>query len=190
MYRKQFHISIAFLIIMIAVVLVTGGLIFSYVEKDWSFLEGFYFVTMTATTVGYGDYVPNTPVSKILTIIFSLSIVPFVLYVFSMVAKFQVEHVYHKVVSLERKQKANEEELDETEKKLEANRRKINEQKRELTEQEELFARQQRKIQEQARINKEQSTEIEEHDKELDDFEKSLKNNKGKLKLAKLGKKK
>lgn len=33
--------------------------VFQKVEK-WSFLESFYFVVITLTTVGFGDYVPGT----------------------------------------------------------------------------------------------------------------------------------
>lgn len=32
--------------------------VFQRVE-DWSFLEAFYFVVITLTTVGFGDYVPG-----------------------------------------------------------------------------------------------------------------------------------
>lgn len=34
--------------------------VFQRVE-NWSFLEAFYFVVITLTTVGFGDYVPGNP---------------------------------------------------------------------------------------------------------------------------------
>ena len=50
---------------------VLGILLFRYLE-GWTILEAAYFLTVTATTVGYGDYCPSTPISKLFTSIFCL----------------------------------------------------------------------------------------------------------------------
>ena len=93
MTKKQLRQDLIMLITAIFTVLVIGAILFSFLE-GWHFVDAFYFVTMTATTVGYGDLVPSTITSKIITILYSLSIVPFMLYAFSAVAKSQIQKVY------------------------------------------------------------------------------------------------
>ncbi|MBU0578060.1 hypothetical protein KJ742_05785 [Patescibacteria group bacterium] len=167
MHRKQFKISILTLIATIFLVLVLGALIFSMLE-GWSIIDAFYFVAMTATTVGYGDFIPTHKLSKIVTVFYSLSIVPFVLYTFSIVAKYQTERVYRKINGVERKQRDQEDEIEETEKKINAQKRKLREQEKELDEQE-------KKLKQQARLNKIQSEELDEHEKELKGHQRKLK---------------
>lgn len=108
----------ALLILAILSVMTVGAILFSYLE-GWSLVDSFYFVTMTATTVGYGDLTPTTPASKVITILFAVSIVPFVLYAFSAVAKFQIDKTYTKIHHLERKQQEQEAEISEHDKELE-----------------------------------------------------------------------
>jgi len=166
-HKKQFKISIITLISMIALVLLVGAITFSFLEQ-WSIIDAFYFVSMTATTVGYGDFIPTHNLSKIITIIYSLSIVPFVLYTFSIVAKYQTERIYKKIHGLEREQHKQEDEIEQTERKLSTEKRKIKEQEEEI-------GKQEKKLKEQARLNKIQEKEIEEHDKELEVVEKIVK---------------
>ncbi|MBU0705872.1 potassium channel family protein [Patescibacteria group bacterium] len=188
MPSKQLQQDIILLITAIFSVITLGAIIFHFLE-GWTVVDAFYFVTMTATTVGYGDLVPSSPVSKVITILYALSIVPFVLYAFTAVAKSQIEKVYTKVHHLERKQKEQEEEIDAAERKLrrqktlikqqeeeldeqQANVKKqlkaIHEQEKELEEHDREIESQKRRMREQAKINKEQETEITEHDKELE----------------------
>ena len=47
-----------------AVFFVIGAFIFRSLEH-WSFINSFYFVVMTATTVGYGDLTPVGPIRAI-----------------------------------------------------------------------------------------------------------------------------
>lgn len=187
MNKKDLKQDLLLLVVAILSVLVAGAFIFSFLE-GWHYIDAFYFVTMTATTVGYGDLVPTTFASKIMTILYSLSIVPFMLYAFSAVAKSQIQKVYAKVHHLERKQKEQEEEIDKAERKLirqktlikqqeeELDKQQVNikkqlkemhEQEKALEEHDREIEAQKRKIHEQAKINKEQETEITEHDKEL-----------------------
>jgi DNA repair exonuclease SbcCD ATPase subunit len=185
---KELRERILIALIGVIVVLITGAVMFMFIE-GWSFIDAFYFVTMTATTVGYGDLIPTHTTSKIITILYSLSIVPLVLYAFTIVAKAQMDRVYHKLHHIERKQKSTEKELEATEnkilktealvemqegalsdqqKKIRSQIRKMREQAKELENHDKEIEAQKRKIREQAKINKEQEKEISEHDKELE----------------------
>ena len=44
------------------------GLVIAWIE-DWRLFEGVYFAFVTGLTVGYGDFVPKHPVSRILAIL-------------------------------------------------------------------------------------------------------------------------
>lgn len=152
MSPKQFRTSLLFLILCIVSLLLAGALVFSKVE-NWSFLDALYFATVTATTVGYGDLTPTHTLSKILTMVYALSIVPFVLYTFSLIAKFETERFYHQMQGLEKKQKKQEEEIEKTERKLGEQRTKIQAQEKEI-------AGQERKLKKQILVDRRQEKEI------------------------------
>ena len=48
-----------------------GTVVFRYLEK-WSWIESFYFSVVTLSTVGYGDLVPTTNISRLFTAIYIL----------------------------------------------------------------------------------------------------------------------
>ncbi len=50
-------------------ILVLGTIVYHYVEK-WSWLDSLYFSTITLTTIGYGDFAPQTDVGKAFTIVY------------------------------------------------------------------------------------------------------------------------
>lgn len=56
--------------LMIAFILL-GGCIYRFLE-GWSFLEGSYFSAMTLMSIGFGDYLPSTLVSRAVTMVFIL----------------------------------------------------------------------------------------------------------------------
>jgi voltage-gated potassium channel len=60
-YRSLFGASL--------VILFGGALFYSYVE-GWRYLDALYFSAITLTTIGYGDFSPQTDLGKIFTILY------------------------------------------------------------------------------------------------------------------------
>jgi hypothetical protein len=52
--------------------LVTGGALFYRQVEDLSWLDSFYFTIVTLTTVGYGDFSPQTTAGKLFTMAYLL----------------------------------------------------------------------------------------------------------------------
>jgi voltage-gated potassium channel Kch len=46
------------------------GTVFYHQVEGWSWLDSFYFSVITLTTIGYGDFSPTQPLSKLFTIVF------------------------------------------------------------------------------------------------------------------------
>jgi hypothetical protein len=51
---------------------VIGAFLYHWLE-GWSWLDSFYFVIITLTTIGYGDFSPTMPITKLLTIFYGLN---------------------------------------------------------------------------------------------------------------------
>ena len=58
--------------IYVVVLILVGGTLYHWLE-GWDWLDSFYFVVITLTTVGYGDFSPTTPLTKIITIFYGLN---------------------------------------------------------------------------------------------------------------------
>ena len=67
-----------------AIVITIGAVLFHWLE-GWSWLDSFYFVEITLTTIGYGDFSPTTPLTKLITIFYGLNGVMILLMLFDVV---------------------------------------------------------------------------------------------------------
>ncbi len=83
----KLHKKITFAIIIFLILLLGGSCIYSYVE-GWKYLDSVYFTVVTVTTVGYGDFAPQTDIGKIFTIFFSFFGIGMALYFFTLLNKY------------------------------------------------------------------------------------------------------
>ena len=72
--------------IYVAFMLAIGAVIYHYLE-GWSWLDSIYFVVITLTTIGYGDFAPTTPLTKLITVFFGLNGVIILLMLFDVVRR-------------------------------------------------------------------------------------------------------
>ncbi|MBU1196954.1 potassium channel family protein [Candidatus Micrarchaeota archaeon] len=62
------------------------GTLFYHIYEGWNYVDSFYFAAMTLTTVGYGDLIPSTDISKMFTVFFAFAGIGVVLYVITIFA--------------------------------------------------------------------------------------------------------
>ncbi len=65
-------------------VLLGGMLIFHFLE-GWSYLDSLYFCVISAATIGYGDFVPTTPLAKMFAILYNINAIVMLLAIFDRV---------------------------------------------------------------------------------------------------------
>ncbi len=63
------------------VFILLASALFHWLE-GWGWLDSIYFVVITFTTIGYGDFSPTTPLTKVITIFVGLNGVAFLLMLF------------------------------------------------------------------------------------------------------------
>ena len=77
--------------------LLMAGMVFYRFEEDWSWLDSLYFSVITLSTVGYGDFSPTTPLSKIFTMAYIIMGISIFVSFASMLAKERATlHKQHK----------------------------------------------------------------------------------------------
>lgn len=105
----KFHVNVLITVLVFLGVLLGGTFFFHHME-GWRFLDSAYFVVMTVTTIGYGDFVPRTDVGKIFTIFYSFFGVGVALYLLSTLSSnIFKKHLTSKVVQIKRGIKKEEE---------------------------------------------------------------------------------
>ena len=67
-----------------AIVITIGAALYHWLE-GWSWIDSFYFVVITLTTIGYGDFSPTTPATKLITIFYGLNGVILLLMLFDVI---------------------------------------------------------------------------------------------------------
>lgn len=67
--------------IIIIILLLIYGVVGSYFIMDLNIVDSIYYSITTMTTVGYGDYIPYTPIEKIFSTSLSLAGVALLAYV-------------------------------------------------------------------------------------------------------------
>ena len=53
-----------------SIVILFGGALFYHIIEGWTYLDSVYFSAITLTTIGYGDFSPQTDAGKIFTILY------------------------------------------------------------------------------------------------------------------------
>jgi hypothetical protein len=59
-------------IIYAALTIGVGTVLYHWLE-GWSWVDSLYFVIITLTTIGYGDFTPTTDLTKLITVFYSLN---------------------------------------------------------------------------------------------------------------------
>ena len=67
-----------------AVVIFIGTGLYHWLE-GWSWVDSFYFVIITLTTIGYGDLTPTTSLTKFITVFYGLNGIILLLMLFDVV---------------------------------------------------------------------------------------------------------
>jgi voltage-gated potassium channel len=57
------------LLITTLLIIGAGTLIYHYLE-GWSYVDSFYFSVVTLTTIGFGDFTPQTDAGKLFTVLY------------------------------------------------------------------------------------------------------------------------
>ncbi|XP_014207231.1 uncharacterized protein LOC106638526 [Copidosoma floridanum] len=67
----EFNLPISVAITILVLYIICGAAVFNYFE-EWTFFESFYFVFISMSTIGFGDFVPKDPIYMMLSIVYMI----------------------------------------------------------------------------------------------------------------------
>ncbi len=76
-------------LIYAALLITAGALLFHWIEK-WGWLDSVYFTVITITTIGFGDFTPQTQLGKIVTIFYGLNGIALLLMLFDQIRRIRL----------------------------------------------------------------------------------------------------
>jgi len=88
------RLSVALVLILYLV-----GTIFYHTVEGWTYLQSVYFVTMTITTIGYGDFVPKTEIGMVFSMFLALIGISVAFYLIYSIAAYREKTFDRQVVS-------------------------------------------------------------------------------------------
>jgi hypothetical protein len=75
-------------LIYVTFIILIGAILFRWLE-GWSWIDSIYFVIITLTTIGYGDFTPSTPLTKLITIFYGINGVIVLLAFFDIIRRYR-----------------------------------------------------------------------------------------------------
>lgn len=80
------------IVIYAASVLILCSLLYHWLE-GWSLLDSIYFVVITFATIGYGDFSPTQPLTKLITIFLAFNGVTILLMLFNEIQRIRLKQI-------------------------------------------------------------------------------------------------
>ena len=79
-------------LIYVTFIVMIGAILFHWLE-GWSWIDSFYFVIITLTTIGYGDFTPSTSLTKLITIFYGVNGVIVLLVFFDIIRRYRTRKI-------------------------------------------------------------------------------------------------
>ena len=164
MLRERIYYAFVVVVVLLAI-----GTVFYVNVEGWSYVDSFYFSTITLTTIGFGDFAPTSPGAKIFTSIYALLGIGIMLYMLSSVIGvfiFKQERYFDKLFFPVRRMRKKEMEIEKEKKRIER-------EKEEMEKEED-------KIEKYAKDIKAKEMEIKKEEEEIDKLKRKIEKRAGK----------
>jgi hypothetical protein len=80
-------------LILITILVLTGGTLFYHWAEGWGWVDSLYFCVISLTTVGYGDLAPKRIISKIFTMFYLLGGISILLGFINAIAAHRLKYI-------------------------------------------------------------------------------------------------